>query len=608
VLDNFSLLRSRAVLETVSTLVDGAAEGSTTVLSGRVPPRIALAPLRARGRLFELGTDELALTEREAHLLLTGTGLQLSESTSKELVDRCEGWAAALYLGALAIRDGTRNGHAPVRVSGDDRYLADYLRSEYVSHLRPGPLRFLRRTAVLDQMCGPLCDAVLDDEGSAQELEKIERANLFLFPLDNRREWYRYHHLLRQLLRRELVEQEPQLVPVLHRRAADWFEAHGDREAELEHAYAGGDTDRAAAILSAIAMSLYGSGRVTTLERWFRRFEQRDLLDRFPSVALLSSGVHLMQGRGEQAARWLETAELGDDIGPLPDGSPSIRPWIAVIRAWMCTTGAKQMLVDARAALADLLASGSALHLLGEDEGAEEAFAAAAKAATSRGADETGVIALSSWSLLLADHGDNDAADKLSKEAHRLVTSTGWYGSPARAIECAASARMLLHRGHWNEARTALTEALNQISSLTDAVPWLVVRTRLEIARGLITVRDGDAAGELIDEVEELCGEYPGLGVLPAMAEALRRELDALPESDAGASSGLTRAELRLLPLLATHLSFREIAEEACVSRSTIKTQAISVYRKLGVSSRSEAISEAHRLGLGDHLRVLIES
>jgi LuxR family maltose regulon positive regulatory protein len=619
VLDDFSLLRSRASLETVAALVDDEAEGSTIVLSGRVRPRIALAPLRAQGRLFELGVEEIALTEREAQLLLRGTSLRLSESTSATLVDRCEGWAAALYLAALAIRDGKRNGHEPIRVRGDDRYLADYLRSEYLSHLRPGAIRFLRRTSVLDRVSGPLCDAVLDAEGSAKELEKIERANLFLLPLDNRREWYRYHQLFRQLLRRELAEQEPDLVPVLHRRAADWFEAQGDRESELEHVYAGGDTDRAAAILSAIAMSVYYSGRVETLERWFRPFEERGLLERYPSVALLGSGVHLMRGRKEQATRWLEAGELGDAPGPLPDGSPSLRPWIAVIRAWMCAAGAEQMLADAEAAIADLpgesnwrpaalLAKGSALHLLGEDERAEEAYTAAVTAATSCGADETGVIALSSRALLLADHGAFDVAEELSNDAHHLVTSTGGHGYPSRAIEHATRAQMLLRNGQWNEARGALTAARELGSCLTDAVPWLAVRTRLEVARGLITLRDGDAARELIDEAEELCGECAGMGMLPALSEALRRELDALPESDAAASSGLTRAELRLLPLLATHLSFREIAEELHVSRNTIKTQAISVYRKLGVSSRSDAIAEAHRLGLGEHLRVLVES
>jgi LuxR family maltose regulon positive regulatory protein len=274
------------------------------------------------------------------------------------------------------------------------------------------------------------------------------------------------------------------------------------------------------------------------------------------------------------------------------------------------------MLVDAEDALADLpaasnwrpaalLARASALHLLGNDERADEAFSSAISAATSCGADETGVIALSSRALLLADQGDYEAAEEMSNTARRLVTSTGGLGYPARSIERAASARMLLRNGHWNEARAGLTAAQER---LTDAVPWLAIRTRLEVAHGLITLRDGEATRKLLGEVEDLCGEYPGMGVLPALAEDLRGELETLPEPDVSASSGLTPAELRLLPLLATHLSFREIAEELHLSRNTVKTQAISVYRKLGASSRSDAIAEAHRLGLGEHLRVVVES
>jgi LuxR family maltose regulon positive regulatory protein len=132
------------------------------------------------------------------------------------------------------------------------------------------------------------------------------------------------------------------------------------------------------------------------------------------------------------------------------------------------------------------------------------------------------------------------------------------------------------------------------------------VLVRVELARGLVTLRDSDGAGELLDEIDELLRRVPGLGMLETRAEELRREIDAMPEADGAHHAGLTPAELRLVPLLATHMSFREIADHLFVSRNTIKTQAISVYRKLGVSSRSEAIAEARRLGLGEHLRVVI--
>jgi LuxR family maltose regulon positive regulatory protein len=617
VLDDFSLLRSRASLEAVAALIDDEADESTLVLSGRVPPRIALASLRAGGRLFELGTEDLALTQREAKLLLRATGLRLSDATTARLIGRCEGWAAALYLAALSIRDAKQAGRSPIRFAGDDRYLADYFRSEYLAHLRPGPLRFLRRTSLLEEMSGPLCDAMLDDEGSAHELEKIERANLFLVALDNRREGYRYHSLFRGLLRRELLEQEPEIVPVLHRRAADWFEANGDAESALEHAYEAGDTERAAAILASIAVAVYYSGRIQIVERWVRRFDEAGILERHPEAAVVCAGVHLFRGRRDQALGLLEAAERGDLTRPVPDGSPSLRPWIRVLRAWLCEAGAKAMLADAEAALAELpeasnwrpgalLAQGAALHLLGEDERAEKILASAVRSAASCGADETAAIARGLRDLLLSERGDHAAAEELSNDADELLRSTDGRGYPARAFERATWAQVLLRNGRWNEARVALAAAQELRSFVTDAMPWLAVLTRLELARGLIALHDAEGAREILDEIDEICGRCPALGLLPARAEALGHELESLPELDGAASAGLTRAELRLLPLLATHLSFREIADELHVSRNTIKTQAISVYRKLGVSSRSEAIAEAHRLGLGEHLRVLI--
>src|SRR3954468_4345051 len=251
VLDDTHLLRTREGLDAVLTVAQHGCEGSLLVLAGRALPKVPVAALRGRGQLSEIGVDRLALSPNEAQLLLRATSADLSLATVAGLVERCEGWPAALYLAALALReehDPAQDVEAAIQFSGDDRHIADYLRSEYLAQLRPGALRFLRRTSVLDRMCGSLCDAVLDDEGSARELEKIERSNLFLVPLDHQREWHRYHHLFRDLLQRELAEGEPQLVPILHRRAADWYELHDDPESALEHWWAAGDLDRVAAI------------------------------------------------------------------------------------------------------------------------------------------------------------------------------------------------------------------------------------------------------------------------------------------------------------------------------------------------------------------------
>ena len=176
----------------------------------------------------------LALSRREAQLLLRETGIELTDADVAELLSRSEGWAAGLYLATLALQDENGGPREVVDIGGDDRYLADYFRSEYLAQLSPKQLAFLRRTSVLDRMCGPLCDAVLERQDSATELESLDRANLFVVPLDHHRGWYRYHRLFKDLLRRELEQHEAHLIPELNRRAADWFEARGDAEAALE--------------------------------------------------------------------------------------------------------------------------------------------------------------------------------------------------------------------------------------------------------------------------------------------------------------------------------------------------------------------------------------
>ena len=616
VLDDFNLLHSRGVLETVGALIDDEAEGSMLVASARVAPKLRLAPLRAGGRLVEFGADALALSKREAQMLLRATGVPLTEAQEAQLIEQCEGWPAALYLASLSIRDGEELSDGPAPLHGDDRYLADYFHTEYLDRLRPGPLRFLRRTSVLDRMSGPICDAVLDDEGSGAQLAKIERANLFLVPLDSRRESYRYHHLFRELLQRELAEHEPELVPVLHARAADWFAAAGDDETALEHALAAGDSDRAAEILAAIAPRVYQSGRIVKLEDWFQRFDRAGLLEQHPAVALHGCRVHALRGDLEQAEAWLDAGARGRNRSRLPDGSRSVAPWIAVMRAWMCRQGAIQMLADAEVGLAGLapesnwrpsalLARGAALLLLGENEQADDVLASAAVSAEEHDSTETRVVALAERALLAAKVGNQDLAEELSRTATEVMDGSHVEDAPARALEQATAAQMLLHRGRWNEARACLDAAQALLPRLTVAIPWLAVQTRIELGRGFVTLRDSRALEELLDEIDGILERAPGLTTLAAAANELRQEADAVPER-AGGATGLTPAELRLLPLLATHLSFRQIAEQLFVSRNTIKTQAISVYRKLGVSSRSDAVAEAQRLGLGEHLRVLI--
>jgi LuxR family maltose regulon positive regulatory protein len=615
VIDDSHLVRSRDSLRALATLAEHVPRGSRLVLAGRATPRLPIAALRARGLLFEVGPEDLALSRREAQLLLQETGVIPTSHDMTDLVTRCEGWAAALYLACLSLRDTGATPRPSERVRtfrGDDKYLADYVRSEYLSRLRPGALRFLRRTSVLDRMCGPLCDAVLAEEGSARELEKIERDNLFLLPLDHHRGWYRYHGLFRDLLRRALAEAEPELVPILERRAAEWYEANGDLESALEQASAGGDLERAARLLTAIALPVYSGGRATTVEAWLERFDQPALLQRFPGVALQGAWVHALRGRAVQAERWLCAAEKGTFEGRLADGCTSLGPWIAVLRAAMCRDGVDQMLVDGERAVARLpaesfirpfalLVHGAARLLSGDPDRADGVFAEAVDAAQRSGATDTQILAFSERSLIAFGRGDAPAAEAFAAEVRDLVERSELFTYVTSGIALAVSARALLRHGNWAEARSELAKAegLGPSPGPTP-FPWLAVQTRLELARVYLALRDGPAARALVAELSDPRRFQPHLGVLADCAASLQEEAETLSDETTPHAAGLTGAELRLLPLLATHLSFAEIGTRLYVSRNTIKTQAISIYRRLGVSSRSDAIAEADRLGLVD--------
>ena len=238
--------------------------------------------------------------------------------------------------------------------SGSDRLVSDYLRSELLAHLSPGDLRFLTRTAVLEPMSGPLCDAVLEATGSAAILESLERSNLFLVPLDTDGRSYRYHHLFRELLRAELERSEPEVVPGLLARAAAWCEANGQPEAAITYRQEAGDVDRVARLFELCGQPVYQSGRVTTVERWLHWLEAQGALERQAAAAVLGALIAAVQGRPAEAERLADLAERADYHGDLPDGSPSIEAWLALLRAMRCRRGVAQMRADAELAVGTL--------------------------------------------------------------------------------------------------------------------------------------------------------------------------------------------------------------------------------------------------------------
>ena len=355
-------------------------------------------------------------------------------------------------------------------------------------------------------------------------------------------------------------------------------------------------------------MPAYGAGRVDTARRWFGWFEDQGLLGRYPPVAVLGAWLHALVGEPVAAERWADAAEQGPAAGgTLPDGSTH-QGYLALLRALLCRDGVDRMRADTQAALGELgagsqwrptaqLLAGICYLLAGETDRADLILARAVEVAAGAGALPAAVIGLAERSVVAMQRQDWTQAATLAEQAHGVVRDGRLDNYVASALVHAVAARTAVHRGDVPSGQAQLGRAARLRPLLTYALPYFAIQTLLELGRACLALDDAAGARVVLRQARDILQRRPDLGVLPGQAGELGGKLDAIRGGSVGVSS-LTTAELRLLPLLATHLSFREIGERLYVSPHTVKTQAISIYRRLGVSSRGEAVQRARDLGL----------
>jgi LuxR family maltose regulon positive regulatory protein len=594
--DDVHVLRSPAAVAALERLLGQTADGTSFALAARRPPALPLARLRAEGRLLEIGMDELTLKDREAETLLRRAGVLLPRQETAALAERLEGWPAALFLAALSVRSGAQAS----TVGGDDRFLADYLDTEHLACLSYAQRKFALQTSVLSELASEECDSLLARSDSAQMLESLERAGVAV-PLDHQRRRYRYPRIVRDLLSRELERSEPEQARALHRAAAGRAVEIGALEQALEHAAAAGDVGRVAELAERLAVSACGRGRLDALERWLDLVHEDDV-ENYPDLCIAASWLHALRGRAGNAQHWADTATRGlsgDD------------PRLCLLRGLRCRDGADQMLDDTNAACeglppghpwrpAAVLGRGAALLLAGDTPRAESELVLAIELATAAGAAELTTLGLCLRSLLAVEENERVDAEAFAAEAALISKVDVSAPSLVALLLEAVGARNAARRGDLPEAAAALERADRLLTYATPAVPWLAAYALLELARVRLALADADGARALLRRVADIFRVRPRLGVLVERNAELDRRTHALAEPQGRWASSLTPAEQRLLPLLATHLSFREIGERLFVSRNTVKTQAIAVYRKFGVTSRSAAIERAVALGLID--------
>jgi LuxR family maltose regulon positive regulatory protein len=599
VLDHLELVTGSQSLSSITEFALRVPPGWRLALASRTAMPHSLSRLRVARRVVELGVDDLAMTADEAAALLRLAGADVSAGRAGELLRRTEGWPAGLYLAALAMRSGTWPTEAEFR--GDDRFVEDYLRSEVLQPLSRAEARFLVRTSILEQVSGPLCDAVVGGRRSARQLEELARRTMLVVPLDRRGEWYRYHRLLREHLRTELYRDEPELVPELHARAAAWYEANGMAETAVEHADAAGDTERVSRLVLELMQPAWASGRVETVRGWMELLDRRGpRVPYFAAVAAHGALIFALLGRASEAQRWTGVAESLPASGDLPDGG-TVAGTLAYLRAILGRDGPAAMREDADRALEGLspaspyratMVEVQALSWLleGDAERADTLFAQAYDLATGFGVKPLAALILAEQSILASEREDWAGADALVDESVEIVEKGRLEAYWTSALVFAAAARSAARRGNARAAQELARRAAALRPLLTYALPVVSVQALLELTRAYLALADTSGAMAALTQARGILRRRPDLGVLAAEERDLEPRVERLTATPAQGSSALTTAELRLLPLLPTHLSLPEIAERLFVSPHTVRTQVKSVYRKLGVSSRGEVV------------------
>jgi LuxR family transcriptional regulator, maltose regulon positive regulatory protein len=610
VLDDVHLVRDSECRAALSVLADHVVAGSRLAFAGRDEPPVRVARLRVEGKVLEISAADLSLTREEAAALLRAAQVALGEDDVAELHKRTEGWAAGLYLAALYLREGgTSEAAAAASFGGDDRFVSQYIETELLERIPRQQRAFLTQTAALERMCGPLCDTVLGLDEGAATLAELARSNLLLVPLDRRGQWYRYHHLFRDMLLAELERTEPGLIPVLRGRAAGWCLDNNLPGEALEYSMAAGDSDAAARLVEQLWLQTDHQGQYATLQRWLRWLEARGGIEGNLMLAVVAAFTAMALGRPAEAERWADTVDRWQDQGPGRPDDAAAEAWAAVLRAIMCRGGVEQMYADAgeaarRFAAQNIAVSVPALYqgiariLCADLDGGDALLEDAARAAEDNGIHDSFAIALSERSLAAAARHQWDRADAFASRARFVLDRDGVEDIYATPLVCVARARVALHRADLPAVRQELVTAQRLRPLLTYALPPLAVRARLEMIRIHLALSDLAGARTLMKEVDDLLKRRPSLGTLVGEAAALRALLAKQRGLIIPGPSALTAAELRVLPMLATHLAMREIAAEMYLSPHTIRTQAKSAYRKLGATTRSQAVARARELGL----------
>jgi LuxR family maltose regulon positive regulatory protein len=539
VLDDYHLVDSHEIGTGMAFLLEHLPPHVHVIISTRADPDLPLSRLRVRGELVEIRAADLRFTADEAAAYLNqAAGVSLVAEDTAALAERTEGWIAALQLAALSLQGRDDVGGFLARFTGTDRYVVDYLVEEVLQQ-QPDPVRdFLLLSSVLDRLTGPLCDAVTGRDDGSQMLLALDRANLFLVPLDDRREWYRYHHLFADMLRARMLSEQPDQVPQLHQRASRWYESQDLVEDAVRHALAARDFDRAAYLMELAVPAIRRYRQHEMLLGWLKALPD-DAVRRSPVLSVYYGWMHLVSGDLDAVEPRLDDAERA--LAAVPDGSAP--PWsdteelhtlpatVAIYRASLAqargdvagTSEHARQALDlagpsdhmARAGAAGFL--GLAAWAQGDVSTALQTFGQAVASMQAAGnlSDEL------SSTVVLADlwlaAGRPSEARRVSQRALRLAEGHGEPAPRGTADLHVALSEIDLELGDLQSANRHLQTA----AALGERASSIEGRFRWFVAGGLVAEAEGDPdrATDFLDQAEQLyrAGFFPDIRPIAAM-------------------------------------------------------------------------------------------
>lgn len=621
ILDDYHLIEMQEIHAAVGFLLEHAPSHLHLVLATRADPPLPLHKLRAQGELVEIRTQDLRFSREETRKYIEKTlKSSLADNDLSALDNRIEGWIAGLQMAVLSLRDKENTHEFVASFSGSHRFIMDYLTEEIYNQQPPHIQAFLLKTSILSRLSGPLCEYVLESEPPMQErgekplsaqqtLEFLEQANLFLLALDDERHWYRYHQLFSDLLHQRLRQIWPDQVVNLQLRASEWFAANGYIDEALDYAHAADDIQRAVKLVEKHGMELLKRGALANLSGWFRKLPGGVIAAR-PWLSILFSWVLLLSAKPGPIEDYLSSAEKG---ARLIDDTASLGGHVAAIRAYLAARNqdvdsaieqaklAREMLpkgnLSARSVVSFIL--GGVYYLQGGMPQALEAMKEAARDGERSGNVHVAVSALSSAASILVSQGKLSEGEEAYNRALKLGTSPSGQSLPITASVYGGVARLHLARNDLRRAKAFASFGLEL------GEKWLNPDSQVGCLLVLAQVAQSEGNSSESQNALKRARHLAAISALtPGTEENINHVASMIQAQKAGGSprwllvEPLSERELEVLRLISEGCSNAEIAERLIIAIGTVKAHTSSIYRKLDVSSRTEAVVKARDLGL----------